>query len=524
MKNIVFFALTFALTFIALTASATGSRGLSINYKQSESANASYAGSMQLYTKSYALVIGIDNYHSGWPRLSNAISDAESIANALETKGFDVTLLTDLDGNDLDTAFEDFFIDKGDDPEARLFVWYAGHGHTVNGEGYLIPADGVLETDAKNFKRKSLSLRRFGEFVRLAESKHVYTVFDSCFAGTIFNVARSAPPPSITRITSEPARQFLSSGDAGQTVSDDGTFAKLFVEALAGKRRSDLNNDGYITANEMGSFLTNRISNYTNNKQIPRHGKLNDPDYDRGDFVFLASLTDTATAISAANAIATEKRSRPNSTGFNLDDLVKQAEENEASEKAWTQNLAEMELAFTQVESFSNRSTDTDMRKNAWLRFQQAFGEDNPYSRQDNALRARSQVMMDTIDLEVEQSNQQLALQGRTDQFQTGSRLTPMTFDIPRDLDLMIVYIPSRKNDARKAKKRLEKLGFEVKINETSDSGNGDFVDNAYYGGYYSLAKQLTETLSDIDDFNLQPGTNQWDDFEDYKIRFWLVD
>lgn len=75
-------------------------------------------------------------------------------------------------------------------------------------------------------------------------------------------------------------RQFLSSGDAGQTVSDDGTFANLFVEALNGERRADLNADGYVTAEEMGSFLTDRISNYTQNKQIPRHGKLSDPKFD----------------------------------------------------------------------------------------------------------------------------------------------------------------------------------------------------------------------------------------------------
>lgn len=63
----------------------------------------------------------------------------------------------------------------------------------------------------------------------------------------------------------------------GQTVSDDGTFARLFVEAMNGQRRADLNNDGYVTANEMGSFLTDSISNYTNNKQIPRPASSMNP-------------------------------------------------------------------------------------------------------------------------------------------------------------------------------------------------------------------------------------------------------
>ena len=121
----------------------------------------------------------------------------------------------------MEAAFKDFFIDRGADPDARLFVWYAGHGHTDDtGEGYLIPTDGVLVRERRKFLRTALSLRRFGEFVRLAESKHVFTVFDSCFAGTIFDVARAAPPPQVTRVTTQPVRQFLTVGDAGQTVSE----------------------------------------------------------------------------------------------------------------------------------------------------------------------------------------------------------------------------------------------------------------------------------------------------------------
>ncbi|MEX2326708.1 MAG: caspase family protein, partial [Pseudomonadales bacterium] len=292
-------------------------RGVRVQYRASEAANAPIAGEMQLYSRSYALVVGIDHYANGWPRLSNAVADARKVAGALDERGFDVTLKTNLDSNELGQAFEDFFIDHGADPDARLFVWYAGHGDTVNGEGYLIPADGVLAADRSNFLRKSVSLREFGRYVRLATSKHVYTVFDSCFAGTIFNVARSAPPPAITRVTSQPVRQFLSSGDAGQTVSDDGTFANLFVEALKGERRADLNADGYVTAEEMGSFLTASISNYTNNKQVPRFGKLQDPSYDKGDFVFLASLTNTMPVITG---------STPGATDFNLGDIAEKAD------------------------------------------------------------------------------------------------------------------------------------------------------------------------------------------------------
>ena len=37
-------------------------------------------------------------------------------------------------------------------------------------------------------------------------------------------------------------------------------------------------------------FLSDRVANYTNNAQTPRYGKLRDPRYDRGDFVFALPL------------------------------------------------------------------------------------------------------------------------------------------------------------------------------------------------------------------------------------------
>jgi len=360
---------------------------------------------MQFYSSSHALVIGIDDYTNGWPRLSNAIVDATKVAEALRNKGFDVTQVSDLNGQELESALEDFFIDKGADPESRLFIWYAGHGHTVNGEGYLIPSDGVLETDRGNFLRRSISLRDFGKFSRLAQSKHVYTIFDSCFAGTIFNVARSAPPPAITRVTSEPVRQFLSSGDAGQTVSDDGTFATLFVEALNGQRRADLNADGYVTAGELGSFMTDKVSNYTSNKQIPRHGKLQDPAYDKGDFVFLTSLTQGNSQVISS----TPDLNSPGAIGFNLNDLTDRANKETQVQADWNKWQDEMQIAFTEVRKLEDKGASTALSSQAWSRFVSAFNEDNPYSRSDDALREEARTRLNKLQTKQRAAKQQVA-------------------------------------------------------------------------------------------------------------------
>ena len=212
-------------------------------------------------------MIGIDRYNAGWPVLRNAVKDAKLVAESLEKRGFNVTLKLNTDSATLEKALKEFFVLKGQKPESRLFVWFAGHGHTENGEGYLVPVDAPPPgKSVSQFRLKAVSLRRFGDFVRLAESKHAFAVFDSCFAGTVFDSARALPPAAITRATTLPVRQFLTSGDAGQTVSDDGVFRQLFLRALDGEENADSNKDGFVTGTEIGLHMTNRITNLTQSK------------------------------------------------------------------------------------------------------------------------------------------------------------------------------------------------------------------------------------------------------------------
>lgn len=261
------------------------SRGLTVELRTAPRHDAPVAGTVALYDNSYALVIGNDAYTNGWPRLSNAVADATEVALALDRAGFEVTLETDLDSAGLRRTLRQFFAIKGSDPEARLLVWYAGHGHSIDGEGFLVPVD-AARPGMPTFKFDAVQMRDFGSLMRLASAKHVLAVFDSCFAGTVFSTRAGGVPPAITRVTARPVRQFLTSGDADQQVGDDGTFRRLFLRALAGETGADVNSDGYLTGTELGLFMSDRLANYSGGAQTPRYGKLRDPDFDRGDFVF----------------------------------------------------------------------------------------------------------------------------------------------------------------------------------------------------------------------------------------------
>ena len=273
-----------ALAFAVASADAA-SRGIFVKLKAGETPDAAIAEEVELYGASHALVIGIDNYTGGWDRLGKAVEDAATVADELLNKGFEVTLKTDLTSDQLNRTLKEFFAIKGADPDARLLLWYAGHGQTLNGEGYLVPADAPPATDP-SFLVYALPMRDFGSLVRLARSKHVLSIFDSCFSGTIFQARSGAAPTAITRKTTKPVRQFLTSGDAGQQVRDDGSFREYFIRALRGEEKADFNNDGYVTGEELSLFMGQKMTALTNSAQTPRGGKLQDVKFNQGDFVF----------------------------------------------------------------------------------------------------------------------------------------------------------------------------------------------------------------------------------------------
>ncbi len=83
----------------AVASQAATDTGVYVEIRESDLPDAPVVERWKLYGASHALVIGIDNYSAGWPRLSNAVKDARLVAQALEVRGFEVTLLTNVTGS-----------------------------------------------------------------------------------------------------------------------------------------------------------------------------------------------------------------------------------------------------------------------------------------------------------------------------------------------------------------------------------------------------------------------------------------
>lgn len=93
-----------------------------------------------------ALVIGNSNYQTA-PKLANPGNDAQSMAQLLNSAGFEVTQATDLTRGEMVKAVQDFsdkVASRG--PGAVAMVYYAGHGVQVAGENYLLPVDAKISS------------------------------------------------------------------------------------------------------------------------------------------------------------------------------------------------------------------------------------------------------------------------------------------------------------------------------------------------------------------------------------------
>jgi len=93
-----------------------------------------------------ALVIGNSNYRNA-PHLENPDDDARSMAQLLNSAGFEVIAATDLTQNDMLKVVQDFsakVASRG--PNTVAMVYYAGHGVQLAGENYLVPVDAKIST------------------------------------------------------------------------------------------------------------------------------------------------------------------------------------------------------------------------------------------------------------------------------------------------------------------------------------------------------------------------------------------
>ena len=254
---------------------------------------------LPLYDGYHALVVGISDYKE-WPDLPYAANDAREVAQRLKEMGFEVKLVLNPDSRELKRAINEMTYGAGRKKNRAVLFYYAGHGETetmADGTkmGYIVPRDcPVLKNDPMGFATHATSMRDIESASLRMRSKHVLMLFDSCFSGALFALIR-AVPNDITEKSALPVRQFITAGREDEEVPDRSMFKRCFLIGLKGN--ADMTGDGYITGSEMGMYLADNVVNYTQRRQHPQYGKINNPDLDQGDFIFIPMKTMDRTTI-----------------------------------------------------------------------------------------------------------------------------------------------------------------------------------------------------------------------------------
>ncbi len=133
-----------------------------------------------LYYKSWAIIIGIENYVLA-PPIPGAISDAKKVAEAFRQLGFDeVVEFYDKDASSrrLHQLLNDMLPRKVGRMD-RLVIFYTGHAGSMQDSdgqdrGYLVPFDAQVNSVAK-----SITVERLKEFTRRSASKHTLLILDA---------------------------------------------------------------------------------------------------------------------------------------------------------------------------------------------------------------------------------------------------------------------------------------------------------------------------------------------------------
>lgn len=126
-----------------------------------------------------ALVIGNSNYQNA-PQLANPDNDAESMAQFLNSAGFEVVAATDLTQNDMLRVVQDFSAKvSARGPNTVAMVYYAGHGVQLAGENYLVPVDAKV-TSQTELVNNSVRLVDVMSTLETIPSRMRIVILDAC--------------------------------------------------------------------------------------------------------------------------------------------------------------------------------------------------------------------------------------------------------------------------------------------------------------------------------------------------------
>lgn len=309
-----------------------------------------------------ALVIGNDQYQSVRP-LRNAVSDARAMAANLEKLGYQVLLAVNSDRELMLKAIFTFTERLHKDDEAVFF--YAGHGVQLQSENYLLPTD-VQSNNEKLLRNYAIPLQDILNGLSHKEVRFSLSVIDACRDNPFSVNGRNLGKGGLAQPLPATGQMVIYSAGTGQQALDNlgaqdqspnGLFTRVFLHEMMRPN---------LTVTEVLQNVRDKV--YQQSRSIGREQVPALFDQAPGKFYFNPQPGDTADG--------------------NMRDL-QMTPENQAQ---WQH---EMRAAFDRAAALSG---NLPAQLAAWQQFLIVFAPNNPYSTEDETLRAQATKRRDAVE------------------------------------------------------------------------------------------------------------------------------
>jgi WD40 repeat protein len=229
--------------------------------------------------KNFLLVIGINNYNY-WPKLNNAVKDAQNVRDVLTSRyGFlpeNTIGIFNEEASSKNILDQLLKIQETLGVNDNLLIYFSGHGfyNSKIDEGYWVPFDAQ-----KNEETGYLPNSTLVKYIKAINCKHIFLVVDACFSGSLFSDGHKGYVDKVGQFKS---RWCLSSGRL-ELVSDGKTgenspFAFYFIKFLKENTKPE------FSVSELIQYVKVAVSN--NTEQTPIGNPLKNVGDEGGEFIF----------------------------------------------------------------------------------------------------------------------------------------------------------------------------------------------------------------------------------------------
>lgn len=303
-----------------------------------------------------ALVIGNGAYKDS--PLNNPVNDARDIAGLLGQLGFEVILEENADRRAMIEAV-DRFADKIPGADATLF-YFAGHGLQVRGRNYLLPINYHIVTETDVEIESLDAYRVLGKMEGPGDRVNI-VILDACRNNPFARKFRT-PTQGLARLDAPRGTILAYATDPDNTALDGKGRNSPYTEAL----KKYLTEPG-LSVEQVFKKVRQEVIAKTGGKQTPWESTSL-----IGDFYFVPTST-----IAAPSAPAR----------IDFQDLQQEA----ATRGKWSEWQTAMTQAWSQVEALEkDPALPSAQKAEAWARFLAAYTDDNPFSQDDESLRAKA--------------------------------------------------------------------------------------------------------------------------------------